>query len=206
MKKILVLSIVLIGFFSSCTWNQNKEKKEVTAEVQISPEREFFYEFCDTDPVAWVEYELPISKKEPNMIYSFDYKTRRTSQGLLESFTTTTRRDTDDLALINLEKTIYHFLDKKLLCLENVAYELNKEDIFVVRTRTMAFEKEVKGNDLENFWNSGNYEIWVDRVIKGIENGSASTIPTQGEDDDYNSTFNPRIITALQKSEGIVQI
>lgn len=206
MRKFVALSIILIGFFGmySCTWNQ--KKVEVVEELQISPEREFFYEFCDADPSVWLEYQLPISDKEPDMIYSFDYKTRRTFKGLLESFTTTTRRDTEDPNLINLEKSVYHFLNKELLCLEGVKYELNTEEVFVVKERTLAFEKEVKGHDLENFWNSGNYEIWVDRVIRGIENGSAIVIPSQEEDDEYNSTFNSRILTALQKSEGVVQV
>jgi len=204
MRKFLALSIILIGFFSSCTWNQNKQKVE--AETVVSPEREFFYEFCDTDPSVWLEYNLVLPDKEPEVIYSFDYKTRRTPEGLLESFTVTTRCDTDDPVLINLEKSTYHFLNRKLLCLEDVKYDLDKEDIFFVEEQILAFEKDVKGEELENFWNSGNYEIWVDRVIYGIKNGSATVIPPQEEDDEYNDTFNPRILIALQRSEGIVQI
>lgn len=205
MKKFGALLIVLVGFFGfSCTWNQNKAK--IAEEVEISPDREFFYEFCDTDPSVWLEYNLILPNKEPNVIFNFDYKTRRTSKGLMESFTTVTRKDTDDPMLANLQKTTYHFLNQQLLCLEDKIYDVNNEDIFYVKKRFMLFEKEADEAGLERFWNSGNYEILIDQVIKGIQNGDATVVSPQEEDDDYNSTFNSRILAALQRSEGMVQI
>lgn len=203
MRKFVALSIILIGFFGmySCTWNQSKQNKEKEVTAALSPDAEFLYEFCDNDPVVWLEYNLVLSNQDPEIIYSFDYKTRRTYNGLLESFSTIARKDVEDPALCNLKKYNHYYLNQKLFAIERCSYDVDNEGIFKLRERNFFFREDIDKKEFaEEFFTPLTYDIWVGKVLEGIENGSVSNLSSlEGEDDEYNDAFNATILNALQK-------